>query len=57
MDWFCSHVLFVSWWSRWKGVYLHFLPRYCYRIYWSRNRIRVDRHPKPRLFRVPPEGA
>jgi hypothetical protein len=42
MGWFSRRILFVSWGRHWKGVYVHFLPRYCYRVFlWG-----IDRHPK-----------
>lgn len=31
--WFCCNVAFVSWHKHWKGIYLHFLPRYCVRLF------------------------
>jgi hypothetical protein len=41
-DWFCSHVLFISWGRWWKGVYLHFFPLYTVRVFlWG-----VDWSPK-----------
>ncbi len=44
MSWVKRNVLFVSWHRYWKGVYVHFLPRYCYRLYlWG-----WDRHKKAR---------
>jgi hypothetical protein len=40
-QWFCERVFFISWGKHWKGVYLHFLPMYCYRLFlwgWDRHR-------------------
>lgn len=33
LRWFCCNVAFVSWSKHWKGIYLHFFPRYCVRIF------------------------
>ena len=42
-EWFCGRVMYLSWGKYWKGVYLHFFPRYCIRIFlWG-----VDWHLKP----------
>ena len=43
-NWLSCNVLFVSWHKHWKGVYLHFFPVYCVRVYlwgidWHRKRI------------------
>lgn len=47
--WFCCNVAFVSWHKRWKGIYLHCLPRYCVRIFlWG-----VDWHRKNPLIHSP----
>ncbi len=41
-QWFTSHVFFISWNRWWKGVYIHFLPKHCYRVFL----FGVDRHAK-----------
>jgi len=39
-------VAFVSWHKHWKGIYLHFFPRYCVRVFlWG-----VDWHRKNPLI-------
>jgi len=45
--WFNERVLFLAWHRHWKGVYVHFLPKYCYRVYLDKGRIVTDRHRKP----------
>lgn len=46
---FCCNVAFVSWHKHWKGIYLHFIPRYCVRIFlWG-----VDWHRKNPLIHSP----
>ena len=45
VNWIKENVIFVSWHKRWKGVYIHFLPRHCYRIYW-RHGLHWDKHRK-----------
>ena len=42
-QWFCENVFFISWGKHWKGVYIHFLPRYSVRVFlwgvdWRRRR-------------------
>jgi len=45
---FGKYFVFVSWHKFWKGIYLHFIPRYCIRIFlWG-----IDWHKKPQ----PTEG-
>ena len=47
--WFCCNVAFVSWHKHWKGIYLHFFPCYCVRIFlWG-----VDWHRKNPLIHSP----
>ena len=47
--WLCCNVAFVSWHKHWKGIYLHFFPRYCVRIFlWG-----VDWHRKNPLIYSP----
>lgn len=47
-QWFMCHVFFVSWGKHWKGIYIHFLPTYCYRVFlWG-----ADRHLKPTVGEV-----
>ncbi len=37
-QWFTENVFFVSWGRHWKGVYLHFVPRYKVRLFlWGVN--------------------
>lgn len=31
--WFTENICFVSWNRYWKGIYIHFIPRYCVRVY------------------------
>jgi hypothetical protein len=39
--WWNQNVWFVSWGRYWKGIYLHFLPRYTVRVYlWNVDRWR-----------------
>lgn len=49
LRWWCCHVFFVSWGKWWKGVYIHFLPRYTVRLFlWG-----LDARPKAWLM---PQG-
>ncbi len=46
-QWFCERVFFISWGKYWKGVYLHFLPWYCVRLFfwgidWRRRCVLVS---------------
>lgn len=45
--WITSNVAFISWHKYWKGIYLHFFPVYCVRVYlWG-----IDCHRKMLLRR------
>lgn len=49
LQWFCCNVAFVSWHKHWKGIYLHFFPCYCVRIFlWG-----MDWHRKNPLINPP----
>jgi len=38
------NIVFLSWGKHWKGIYIHFLPKYCYRFFWARGGFGFDRH-------------
>jgi len=42
-QWFSENIIFVSLGKRWKGIYIHFLPKYCIRIFL----FGIDWNPKP----------
>jgi len=44
VNWFKCHIIFISIGKHWKGVYIHFLPKYCYRIFWAHNKLQWDKH-------------
>lgn len=49
VQWVCCNVAFVSCHKHWKGIYMHFLPRYCVRIFlWG-----VDWHRKNPMIYSP----
>lgn len=33
LRWWCCYVFFISWGKWWKGVYIHFLPKYTVRLF------------------------
>jgi hypothetical protein len=45
-NWIKQNIIFISWGKHWKGVYLHFFPYYCVRVFlWG-----IDWHLKPRYI-------
>lgn len=43
-EWFLTHVLFISWSTHWKGVYVHFIPGKCHRFYFDKTGFHHDWH-------------
>lgn len=48
-QWINENIIFFSFGRHWKGVYIHFFPKKCYRIFWTPEKIfNIDSHPKSR---------
>ncbi len=46
-NWFNSHICFISIGKYWKGMYIHFLPKYHWRIYFDRRwKLHIDKRKK-----------
>jgi len=50
--WWNCNIMFFSFGKYWKGVYIHFLPNKCHRVYWSYGRFGYDNHPKPKYIGI-----
>jgi diadenosine tetraphosphate (Ap4A) HIT family hydrolase len=51
VNWFTTRVMYLSVWAGWRGFFLHihFLPRYCYRLFWNKYQgFGADRYLKPK---------
>jgi hypothetical protein len=46
ISWIKQNLFFINIGKYWKGIYIHFLPKYCYRIFYSYNKFGHDKYRK-----------
>lgn len=52
INWFCCNIFFISWGKYFKGIYIHFLPTYSYRIYYMNGNFGINSSRRPKLGKL-----